>query len=80
MSGGAAMGLSIEEAVRLASAWADIDGVEVVAQGKSGGQDCILVGVSRSEVASGIPQKFEGYNVVIEHTPKIAAQKGRDTG
>lgn len=70
----------IGEVVEEASGWASIDGVEIVAQGEKDGQDCILVKVSRPEVAGKIPSTFKGYPVVVEYTDKIMAQEGGTAG
>lgn len=64
----------IEQAVDEASRWVEIDGVEGVAQGERAGRDCILVLVSRSEIARRIPETLHGFPVVIEITGPIDAQ------
>ena len=67
--------MNFAEALRKAEAWLDeIDGVEGVAQGKVGEEDCITVFVSRAEAAQKIPRDFHGCKVVVEHTDSFHAQ------
>jgi hypothetical protein len=68
------MSVGIEEAVRMAAAWADIDGVEIVAQSERDGKDCIQVYVSRKDAARELPENYLGYPVVVQFTDKILAQ------
>ena len=68
--------IDIARAVDEAGAWLDIDGVEGVAQGQENGQDCIVVGVSRtvSELRDKLPTTFHGYPVVLQDWGIISAQ------
>ena len=67
--------MEFADALRKAEAWLDeIEGVEGVAQGKSGDGDCITVFVSLTEAAKKIPNNFHGYRVVIEHSGSFHAQ------
>ena len=67
--------MDIAEALRKAEAWLDeIEGVEGVAQGKTGENDCITVLVSLTEAAKKIPSNFHGYKVVIDNTDSFHAQ------
>ena len=63
------------EALRKAEAWIDeIEGVEGVAQGRTGEDDCITVFVSMAEAAEKIPSSFHGYKVAIEYSGDFHAQ------
>lgn len=65
----------IEDVMREASSWADMEGVEAVGQGQRDGQDCIEVKVSQPEAAQRIPGTFHGYPVFVETTGPIQAQE-----
>lgn len=54
-------------AIAKAAAWLELEGVEGVAQGESGGEPCILVLASRpaAEVRGRVPPSFEGFRVEI---------------
>jgi hypothetical protein len=63
------------EALRKAEVWMDqIPGVQGVAQGMVGEQDCITVFVSTEEAAEKIPQEFHGFRVSVESTGEFNAQ------
>ena len=67
--------MTLEEAVRAASAWTELDGVEIVGASKTReGKDCIFVQVSSAAAAARLPKTFEGYEVVIEQGDKVHAQ------
>jgi hypothetical protein len=69
------MSVNIEEAIRMAGAWLNIEGVEIVAHGERDGKDCIQVYVSRQEAARDLPETYVGYPVVVQFTDKILAQE-----
>ncbi len=71
------MNLTIEEAVAQAAKWADLDGVELVAQGRHEGRDCVLVHVSVEEAAARLPATIGGHPVVVKLSGKILAQRPR---
>ena len=67
--------MDIAEALRKADSWLDeIEGVEGVAQGKVGKDDCITVFVSQEEAAEKLPSTFHGFKVVVEHTGAFHAE------
>jgi len=67
--------MDFAEALRKAEGWLDeIEGVEGVAQGKAGEDDCITVFVSREEAAQKIPSTFHGFQVVVEQTGSFHAE------
>ena len=67
--------MDVAKALRKAEAWLDeIEGVEGVAQGKVGEEDCITVFVNLREAAKKIPGNLHGYKVVIEYTNGFDAQ------
>ncbi len=61
------MSARIEAAVSAASKWADIEGVVMVAQGRSGDNDCIELHLSgrRADLPATIPDIFMGFHVVV---------------
>ena len=61
------LGPTLEEAVREASAWLDLDGVEGVAESEVAGEPCILVLTSdeAGELAAALPERFSGFAVVV---------------
>lgn len=66
---------TIAEALRQAEAWLDeLEGVEGVALGKAGTEDCITVFASSEEAAAKIPARLLGFRVVVEHTGSFHAQ------
>ena len=65
------------EAREQAEAWLDIEGVEGIAEGESGGEPCITVFVSFKEVAEKIPPTCHGIKVVIEYTDQFVAMPVR---
>jgi len=71
------MAADIEDVVRRASAWMDIDGVELVGQGEREGRPVVTVAVSNDRAAAQIPPTFDGYPVLIEHTDPITAHRIR---
>lgn len=71
------MTVPIAQVVQQAAAWADLDGVELVAQGRHDGRDCILVHVTRREIGEGLPEMFEGYPVIVRLAGIIVAQRPR---
>ena len=71
------MSETIESAVDAASAWADLEGVVLVAQGVAKGKDCIEVHLTcrREDLKTAIPEKFHGYPVAfLEETEEIQTQ------
>lgn len=66
--------MNIEEALQKAEGWLEIEGVEGIAHGKVGEDDCITVFLSTSEPAEKIPKTFHGYQVCIEFTGTFHAQ------
>jgi hypothetical protein len=66
---------SIEQAVQDASRWADMPGVEAVAQSERNGEPCILVLVSSAEAGDTLPKEFNGYAVVVEQSGRIAIER-----
>jgi hypothetical protein len=68
---------TIEEALEKASQWADVDGVELVAQGQRDGRDCVVVHISREDAAASLPAEIGGYPVVVTLSGKVVAQGGR---
>ena len=73
------MAITIEEAMDLAAAWADIEGVISVGQGRLGDRDCIevLATVGVADLKGKIPGEFHGFPVVISgDEPPIDALGG----
>jgi hypothetical protein len=70
------MNTTIEQAVEEAGAWADLDGVVLVGQGRKDDRDCILVliSVEPEEMSERIPETFRGFPVVIEFSDEVNAQ------
>lgn len=68
-------------AIAKAAAWLELEGVECVAQGESGGEPCILVLASRpaQELRARIPAAFEGFPVSIRSSPS-AGRSGTGSG
>jgi hypothetical protein len=67
--------MNINNALHKAESWLDeIEGVEGVAQGKIGDEDCITVFVSSKEAAGKIPSTFHGFKVVIENSGTFHAR------
>ena len=67
---------SIDEVMDLASAWADIDGVIVVAPVRRGEVDVIQVMAScpRESLVGKIPETFHGYAVeILGEEPPVQA-------
>jgi hypothetical protein len=66
--------MRIEEALKQAETWLDeIEGVEGVARGKTGDEDCITVFISLPEAAEKIPEQFHGFPVCTEFTGSFHA-------
>ncbi|RMD96248.1 MAG: hypothetical protein D6814_11720 [Calditrichaeota bacterium] len=63
----------LEKIIRELSDWLDIEGVEGLGQGEREAKPCIVVLVSRPrETFSGLlPEKYRGYDVVLEETGPI---------
>jgi hypothetical protein len=61
--------MKIEEALKEAETWLDeIEGVQGVARGRAGEEDCITVFISLPEAAGKIPKQFHGFPVCTELT------------
>jgi hypothetical protein len=70
------MAITIEEAMELASEWAEVEGVIMVGQGRLGDRDCIevMATVSAEELEGKIPSEFHGFPVVLSaEEPPISA-------
>jgi hypothetical protein len=74
------MSSTIDEAVKQAAKWANLDGVELVAQGRHEGRDCVVVHVSREDAAASLPNAIGGYPVVVKFSGKVLAQRGGPDG
>lgn len=70
------MEVSIETAVKEASAWMAHEGVEGVGQGKKGKKDCIMVFVSKdtSSFEGIIPKTYKGHPIKLEFSGSIGIQ------
>lgn len=68
------MSATIEDALRAASKWADIPGVQSVGQGEDKGKPVIRVLVSTEDARRKIPTTFEGYKVLVEFSTPIGIQ------
>lgn len=67
--------MTIEEAIEKADSWlTEIQGVAGIAQGLSGGKDCITVFVTDKNAASQLPEQFHGYHVTIEFSGTFHSQ------
>jgi hypothetical protein len=65
----------ITDALSRAGAWMDIDGVEMVAQGRTAaGQDCTLVHVSSADASLHVCRYFEGFPVEVVQGDRPRAQ------
>jgi hypothetical protein len=69
------MNARIEEVVEQAARWTGLDGVELVAQGRHEGRDCVLVHVSSEDAAASLPAAIGGYPVVVMLGDKFLAQR-----
>jgi acetolactate synthase small subunit len=70
------MEIKLQQALKEAQSWMDIEGVEGVGQGKINDRDCIIVFISLKtpEIEKKIPSKFEGIPVDIQESGIIGAQ------
>lgn len=66
----------IIEAIDQATKWLEIEGVEGVAEGNIGGEQCItvLVSIHPSKIAVKIPPTFFGFPVIFDESGIITAQ------
>ena len=66
---------NIDKALKEAEKFMSITGVEGVAAGKNKGQDCIkvLTSLPAKEIKQQLPEKIQGFEVVIELTGPIQA-------
>ena len=71
------MGNKLQQALKKAQSWMDIEGVEAVGQGKIKDQDCIVVFVSLKtpEIEEKIPSKCNGISVNIQESGRIDVLK-----
>lgn len=65
----------LQQALKKAQSWMDIEGVEAVGQGKIKDQDCIVVFVSLKtpEIKQKIPSELNGVPVDIQESGVINA-------
>jgi hypothetical protein len=66
---------NIDKALKEAEKLMNIMGVEGVAAGKSKGEDCIkvLTSLPAKDIKQQLPEKIQGFDVVIEFTGPIQA-------
>ena len=68
--------MDITDVLRKAENWlVEVKGVEGVAQGKFGDEDCITVFLSAKEATNEIPRNFHGYKVCVEYTGDFHIQE-----